>query len=116
MLTVATPLLVDDHVAHGVRSWSVLSDKVPVAEKVRVVPGAILAGAVGFNPIETTEATVNVMEAERLPEVAMMVQVPGVNVAVTSPWVPEMLLTVAIPVLDELQVTLVVTGKKDWLE
>ena len=59
--------------------------------------------------------TVNELDPERLPEVAVIIVVPKA-LAVASPFEPETLLMVAIAVLDELQVTVDVTFRTELSE
>lgn len=60
--------------------------------------------------IETKAAAVTVsdVEAEIVPDVAVMLATP-IAAALASPWEPLALLIVAIPVAEELQTTLPVT-------
>jgi hypothetical protein len=95
-----------------VRSWVVLSEKVPVAANCLVVPAAI-EGSVGVTSIDTSVAVVTVSPVvpEMLPRVAVMVTAPDAT-AVASPSVPLALETVAMVSSEEDQVTLAV---RSWV-
>jgi hypothetical protein len=79
-----------------------------VAVNCRVVPCAIL-GLVGVIAMDTSVAgvTVRVVDPETSPDVAVIDVEPAAT-EVASPLEPAVLLTVATPVEDELQVTAVV--------
>ena len=70
-----------------------------------VVPLAML-GVAGVTAMDTRVAlvTVNVVALEMPPSVAVTVVGPAAT-EVASPWEPAALLTVALPVSEELQVT-----------
>ena len=104
LLTVATPVLDEFQVAEAVRSCVVLSEKVPVAANCLVVPLAML-GLDGVTVMDTSVAGVTVSEVDpvKLPDAAVIVVVPATT-EVARPLEPAALLTVATPVLDELQV------------
>ena len=78
VLTVATVVLLDVHVAEFVRSCWLLSLNVPVAVNCCLFPAAIV-GAAGVTAIETSVAgvTVKVVEPFIEPEVAVTVVVPA---------------------------------------
>jgi hypothetical protein len=106
LLTVATPVLVELQVAELVRSCVLPSLYVPVALKDSVVPSAI-EGFVGVTSIETSTAavTVNVVAPLMpLPESVAEMLVEPIETLVARPRLPPALLTVATPVLVELQV------------
>ena len=73
-----------------------------------IVPLA-MEGLTGFTAIDISVAavTVRVFDRDILPHVAVIVVDPAAT-AVTNPFEPAALLTVAAPVLDELHVTAVV--------
>lgn len=75
-------------------------EKVPIALNCWVVPTAMVLLA-GVTAIDVTSATVSVVKPGIPLKVAVIVVLPGAAPAVASPAV----LIVAIPVLDELQVT-----------
>lgn len=93
-----------------VRSRVVLSAKVPVAVNCWLVPQLML-GLVGVTAIETSGAavTVNVVLPEIPSALAVIVVEPGVR-DVAKPMVPEALSMVATDVVDELQLTTLVTS------
>lgn len=99
LLTVAKAGADELHVTNDVKSWVAAFDKVPVAMNCFVVPDAMV-GVVGVTAIDARVATVSVVEPDMLPEVALMVVGPAAT-AVASP----LLLMVAKPAADELQVT-----------
>jgi hypothetical protein len=99
--TIATGVLDEAQVTCVVISWVVPSAYVPEAVNCPVFP----AGTLGLAGVTDTEdrvagVTVRVVFFAILPEAAVMVVVPAAT-AVASP----LLLTVAIEVLDEVQVT-----------
>ncbi len=104
LLTAATPVLDELQVAEAVRSCVVLSENVPVAANCVVVPLAMLE-LVGVTVMDTRVAlsTVSEVDPVTLPDVAVTVVVPAAT-EVARPLEPAALLTVATPVLDELQV------------
>ena len=65
-----------------------------------------MLGAAGVTPMETsvTAVTLRVVDADRVPEAAVMVVEPAAT-AVTIPLLPEVLLIVATVAVVELQVT-----------
>ena len=74
-----------------------------MAENCWVVPEAI-EGLVGLTVMDTSAAvTVRSVEFEKIPDLAMIVVQPAVT-AVTSPFDPARLLTVATDFIEELQV------------
>jgi hypothetical protein len=101
-----------------VRSWVVLSEKVPIAVNCCVVPLAMV-GSAGVTASETRVAEVTVMEVDPVtaPLVAEIVLFPtalpfpcpgllDVEVAIRiGAGLPEPLIIVTTPVSDELQVT-----------
>jgi hypothetical protein len=98
--TVATAVSNDDQIANDVRFCIALFARVPEAANCWVVPGAILS-VDGDTAITVTEEVVSVVDPVMVPDTAVMTAEPVVVAAViTSP----RLLTVAIPVSDELQV------------
>jgi hypothetical protein len=101
LLTVAVDVLDEVQVTCEVISWVVESEYVPVAVNCWVAPAAMLAVA-GVTAIEDRVAAVTVRVADPdLPlKVAVMVAEPAA-LAVARP----LLLTVAVVVLEELQVT-----------
>lgn len=103
LLTVATAVFEEVHVANGVKSWDAPPDKVPVAMNCWVVPTAIV-GSTGVTAIDVTASRVRAAEPEMAPNVAMIAAEPTA-VAVARPE----LSMVATPVL--LQVT---NGVKSW--
>jgi len=112
LLMVATDVADEFQVAEVVRSWVVLSEKVPVTVNCWFVPVAML-GFVGETVRDTSVAdvTVRVVVTETLPDVAVMVAVP-VAMAVALPLLPVVLLMVATDEADELQITKVV---RSWV-
>ena len=108
LLIVATPVLEELQVAKAVRSCVVLFENVPVALNCCVDP-FVRAEVRGVTAIEVNVAgsTVNVVDADMLPDVAVIVVEPAAT-GVISPFEPAALLIVATEVDDELQVTVVV--------
>ena len=91
-------------VTNAVRFWVVPSEKSPVAMSCRLVLWAIeIFGGVIVIALSTTDVTVTVVAADTPPRIAVIVVLPA-PVPVTTP----LLLTVATPVEDELQVADVV--------
>lgn len=70
-------------------------------------PSSLVAGALHVNVAVLLPVTVKVAVAEMFPDAAVMVVVPAATAA-ARPMEPEALLMDAIPVLEELQVTVVV--------
>ena len=107
LFTVAVVVLDELQVTCAVIFWVVESEYVPVAVNCWVVPAALLAVA-GVTAIEDRVAAVTVRVAvPDLPlKAAVMVAVPA-TLAVARP----LLLTVAVVVLDELQVTCAVISR-----
>ena len=70
----------------------------------------------GNTPIDDTVDVLRVVTPEMLPNVAVMVVVPKLAVAVATPWEPCALLMVAIVVSDEVQVTDVLMSRLALLE
>jgi hypothetical protein len=106
LLIAATDTVDELQVTDAVRSWVVLSEKIPVAVNCWSVPRAILE-LVGVTSMETRVAGVTVREIKPEmppPEVAVIVDVPTATV-VALPLVPATLLMVATATADELQVT-----------
>ena len=108
LLMVATLVLEELQVAVVVRFWVLPSEYVPVAVNCWVVPRAML-GLVGVTAIDLSVAavTVRVVDPDIDPDVAVIVVEP-VAAGVANPFEPTALLMVATPVLDELQVVVVV--------
>ena len=108
LLIVATPVVDELQVTVVVRFCVELSEYVPVAVNCRVVPSTTL-GLAGVTAMETSVAavTVSVVDPETPPDVAVIVVVPAAT-GVANPSEPAALLIVATPVVDELQVTVVV--------
>ena len=106
LLIVAVLVVPDVQVTVAVMFCVVPSEKVPVAVNCRVVPSAI-DWLVGVTAIAESVAAVTVsLTALLLPSYeAEIVVVPAVLNAAARPSEPVVLLTVAIFVLDELQVT-----------
>ena len=104
LLMVATDEAVELQVTDAVIFWVELLENVPVAVNCSVVPKATL-GFAGVTAMETNVAavTVRVVEAEMVPDTAVIVVVP----AATGVAMP-VLLTVATDEAVELQVTDVV--------
>ena len=109
LLIVATPVLVDAHVAAVVRFWVLPSVKVPVAVNCWVTPTAI-EGFVGVTAIDDNVGggrhRVPVAPVTE-PGVALVVEVPAATL-VARTWVPLVLLMVATPVLVDAHVADVV--------
>jgi hypothetical protein len=108
LLMVATAAADELQVTAVVRFWVVLSEYVPVAMNCWFVPFAML-GLVGVTAMDTSVAgvTVRVVDPDVLPDVAVIVVEPAAT-EVADPLEPTALLMVATPVLDELQVAVVV--------
>lgn len=70
-------------------------------------PSLLVVGASHLKVMVALPVTVNVVVAEMLSDTAVMVTVPAAT-AVASPLEPAALLIVAMPVPEELQVTVVV--------
>jgi hypothetical protein len=92
-------------VAVAVRSCVVLSEKVPMAVNCRRVPSAML-GSVGVTVRDTSigGVTVSVIEADILPDVAVIVVRP-IAAGVARPLEPAALLMAATAEEEELQLT-----------
>jgi hypothetical protein len=105
LLIVATPEFEELQVTAVVRSCVVLSEYIPVAENCCDVPRAILELA-GVTEMETRVAlvTVKVAVPETLPDVAVIVLLPGATV-VADPLEFAALLIAATPEFEELHVT-----------
>ena len=105
LLIVAIPSFEEVQVAAAVTSWVVLSENDPVAVNCCFVPFAMPALA-GETEIDRSVAgfTVSVVEPEMLVQVAVIVVVPAPT-EVARPFEPDVLLMVATPVSDEVQVT-----------
>jgi hypothetical protein len=101
LLTVATPVDEELQVTDAVTSWVVLSEYVPVAMNCRLVP-LTMPGLVGVMSRETRVAgvTVNVVDADSLPDAAVIVVEPAAT-EVASPFEPAALLMEATPVSEE---------------
>ena len=108
LLTVAIDVFDELQVTWVVISWVVPSENVPVAVNCWVAP-TVWLGLDGVTAMDdrVAEFTVRIVFPEIVPEVAVMVVTPVAR-AVARP----LLLTVAIDVFDELQVTWVVIS---WL-
>jgi hypothetical protein len=80
LLMVATTVLDDAHVTELVRFWVELSEYVPVAVNVWVVPLATLGneGVTAIDP-STAAVTVKLVDPETLPSVAVIVVDPGLR-------------------------------------
>ena len=104
LLTVATEGSDELQAACEVKSWIVPSENVPVAANCCVACRGMLelAGVIEMED-KVAEVTVRDVLPEVFPKVAAMVTVPGVTPVARPALNP--LLTVAIEVLDELQVT-----------
>jgi len=109
VLMVATEGLDEPQVTDSVILWLDPSENVPVAVNCWVAPTSRL-GLDGVTPMEdrVAEITVNVTLAEKVSEVAVIVEVPAAT-AVAKP----LPLTVATAGLDELQVTDMVISRVD---
>lgn len=105
LLMVAVPVLEELQVTDLVRSCVVLLEYMPVAVNCCVVPSAML-GVAGVTTMDCKVAllTVNCVEPEILPDVAVIVVLPTPT-EVAFPRKPIALLTVATAELEELQVT-----------
>jgi hypothetical protein len=89
---VATAVVADCHVTMLVRSSVEWSEKVPVAVNCCVSPfGTLGLAGVTFTEIKTPGVTVSVVESERLPNVAVIFEVPTISV-VANP-APEIVAT-----------------------
>lgn len=110
LLIEAIVVSVDAHVTDAVRFCVELSVYVPVAVNCRVVPSVML-GVSGVIAIDTSVAavTVNPVEPEMLPSVAVIVAVPC-PVELANPLNPGALLIDATAVSELLQFTEVVSG------
>ena len=99
LLMAATPVADEFQVTAVVRSWVVLSEYVPVAVNCLVVPLTML-GLVGVTAMDMSvaEVTVNVVDPDIVPDVAVIVVVPTAA-EVASPLEPAALLMAATPVL-----------------
>jgi hypothetical protein len=108
LLMAATAAVDEFQVTAVVKFCVVLSEKVPVAVNCWVVPIAIL-GLPGVIAMETSVAavTVNVVDPDILPDVAVIVVEPAAT-DVVKPLELAALLMAATPVADEFQVTAVV--------
>jgi hypothetical protein len=108
LLIFATPALDELQAAEAVKSCVVLSEYVPVALNCCVAPFA-MEGFCGVTAIDVSVAAVTVrsVEPDMLPDVAVIVVVPAAT-EVAKPSEPDALLMVATPVLDELQLAVVV--------
>jgi hypothetical protein len=104
LLMVATPAVNEFQVTDVVKFCVVLSEYVPVAVNCRVVPSTML-GLTGVIAMDTSvaEVTVNVVDPDVLPNVAVIVVEPA-DADVASP-LETALLMAATPAADELQVT-----------
>ena len=104
LLIVTTPGLIEFQVTEVVMSCVVPSENVPVAVNCCVVPFAIeeLFGVTSIDAIVAV-VTLRSEEQDLLPYDAIIVVVPAVANAEASPFVADVLLIVATPVLDELQ-------------
>lgn len=109
-LTVATDGSAEVQVAKVVKfCWVLLlSDNVPEAVNCKLVVGAMLGGAGGVTLMDETFALVRVAVPVMPLKTTVMIVVPVVVAAVTSPLEPAALLMSAIPASDELQFTDVV--------
>jgi hypothetical protein len=107
LLTVAVDVLDEVQVTCVVIFWVVESEYVPVAVNCWVVPAALLAVA-GVTAMEDRVGTVRVAVPDLPLKVAVMVEEPA-----ATPVARPLLLTVAVDVLDEVQVTFVVIF---WVE
>ncbi len=103
--TTAIPASKEVHVAQVVKFCTVLSARVPMAVNCSDVPGAMLDGGDGFIAIDATGEVVSVVDPDMDPEVAVMVVEPIAVVVVARPCEPEALLIVAIPGVDDPQLT-----------
>ena len=110
VLTLAIVGSDEVQVANVVRFCWVLfvSDSVPVAVNCKLVAGAMVGATGGATIIDATCAVVSVVDPVILPVAAVIMVVPVVDVAIARPCEPGALLTFAIPVSDEPQVTDVV--------
>lgn len=107
-LIVAMEVLPELQETEAVKFCVVLSENIPVAANCVAVPAGT-AGLVGVTAIATSCAlfTVSVVEADMLPEVAVIVAEPAAT-EVASPIDPAVLLIVATPTFEETQTTVVV--------
>jgi hypothetical protein len=78
LLMVATPAVDDVHVTVAVKSWVVLSEKVPVAVNCRLVPSPMLE-FVGVTAMDTSVAglTRRLIHPDTLPKVTLIVVSPA---------------------------------------
>ena len=112
LLTAATDGAEETQVTNAVRFWVVPSEKSPVAMSCRLVLLAIeMLGGVIVIALSTTDVTVKVVAADTPPRVAVIVVLPT-PVPVTTP----LLLTVATPLEDELQLAEAVRSCLLWSE
>jgi hypothetical protein len=109
LLMAATAVLDELQVTAVVRFCVELSEYVPVAVNC-CVPACAIEGLTGDSAIEVSVAdvTVRAVDPDMLPDVAVIVAEPAATEE-AKPLEPAALLTVATPVLDELQVTAVDT-------
>src|SRR5262249_34235660 len=115
LLMVAVPVTDEAHVTDVVRFWVLPSLNVPVAVNCWVAPTPIegLAGVTAIDCSAGGGVTGSTVEPAVAPELALhvdgplMVVVPAATVF-RRPWVPLVLLMVAVPVTDEAHVTEVV--------
>ncbi len=108
LLTVATPALEVLQVAKVVRFCVVLFEYVPVAENCSVDPvGREEVRGVMAIEIKVAGDTVNMVDPDILPDVAVIVAEPAAT-GVASPFEPAALLMAATAVVDEPHVTFVV--------
>src|SRR4029077_14123525 len=113
LLTVATLVAEEPQVTTAVRSCVELSVKVPVAVNCSVSPLAML-GFGGVTAMDTSVAAVTVSVAAgetTRPEEAVMLVVPT-PAAVARPFEPDALLTAAMLLSEEAQVTVEV---RSWV-
>ncbi len=108
LLTGATDVADELQVTDVVMSCVLLSKKVPVAVNCSVVPRAMPGlAAVTAMDASVAELTVRILVPDMLPKAAVIVAAPAAT-GVTCPLDPDALLTSAMDVADELQVTDVV--------
>jgi hypothetical protein len=102
---VAAAVLLEVQLTEVVRSWVVLSEKVPVAVNCWLVPLAIVA-VFGVTAIETSVAadTASVAVPDMEPDVAVMVVEPVAS-PMARPGLPEPVEIVATEVVVEVQLT-----------
>jgi len=108
LLMVATLVLDELHVTAVVISCVLLSENVPIAVNCLLSP-VVIFGFVGVTVIDinTAVVTVQVVEPETLPDVAVIVDEP-LSTAVASPLPPAALLIVTTLMLEERHITAVV--------